>query len=99
MKNTIGHSLLNLCMIVALSNAALASDVTAPSEVVGSAPSNMHLIYFNAGDNGRESTDALAVYEAASDTSGTRKRELVVFRKIDGHFHEVARSDRIIACS
>lgn len=73
---------------------AIASDIVAPPEVSSAAPAGTHLAFYKAS-----AVDAVAVYETASDASGSRKRDFIVFRKKDGVFQPVVRNDKIIACS
>ncbi|TCV97221.1 uncharacterized protein DUF4189 [Luteibacter rhizovicinus] len=75
----------------------------APAEVRELVPADSKLIFYKATGS-TDGSDAVAVMERqkknASDpdiTSG--QRPLLVLRKIDGVFKEVARNDRVIACS
>jgi hypothetical protein len=74
--------------------ALAASTPTAPAEIAAAAPAGTQLIFFKAA-----ATDAIAVYETAADTSGTKRRDLIVFRNQDGTFSPVAQNDKVIACS
>lgn len=99
MKTTKKEIFLSTALLTVLAvGCASAAEVTAPAEVAGAAPAGTHLVYYKASGS-QPDADAVAVYEAAADASGSHKRELLVFRKQDGAFREVTRSDRIVACS
>ncbi|UPG84676.1 DUF4189 domain-containing protein [Luteibacter aegosomatis] len=89
---------LSTTLLAVASGGAFAADVAAPPEIVAAVPSGAHLVAFKkSGD--QMGADAVAVYETTADASGSRNRELLVFRKQNGAFQEVVRSDRIVACS
>lgn len=77
---------------------AFGAETITPTEILRAAPVGTRLVLYKASGNAPDA-DAVAVYEAAADLYGSRKRELIVFRKQEGTFKEVVRSDRIIACS
>lgn len=90
-KTTIRTLILGLATFTAN---AMATAVSAPTEVSTAAPAGTHLAFYKASD-----VDAVAVYETAPDASGSIKRDLIVFRKKDGTFQPVVRNDKVIACS
>lgn len=74
-----------------------------PPEVQALVPSGMKLLFFTTNQGGAEGSDAVAILEStrmpANAHISTGPRPLIVLRKSEGVYREVARNDKIIGCS
>lgn len=74
-----------------------------PSEVQALVPTGMKLLFFKADEGRAEGSDAIAILESmrkpADAHTSTGPRTLIMLRKSNGIYREVARNNKIIGCS